>query len=110
MARSSSSLSCCWPGVVLREKTPPVAQTLQNLCTRLGLDPAVLGAAMGKVTRGFGTTDLMEPLDTPLATEAEWLDRLRAVLAEDAGVRFELTSLGPVWFDGRETRSGPRAR
>ena len=28
VALSSASDSCCWPGVVLREKTPPVAHTL----------------------------------------------------------------------------------
>jgi len=85
--------------------TAPIWQTMNRLCGRLGLAPATLATAIWKVTEQFGATDLMEPLDTPLVTEQEWLRRVKRALAEDTGDMVELTSLGEMWFDGREANA-----
>lgn len=85
--------------------TAPIAQTLQAFCTRLDLDPAVLGTAMWNVSQAYGTTDVMEPLDTPLVSEQEWLRQVTESMATDSGVDVQLPSLGAAWFDGRETNA-----
>ncbi|MFI9450239.1 HAD family hydrolase [Amycolatopsis sp. NPDC052450] len=83
--------------------TPPLSHTMSKFCTTMKLDPAAVMDAVGKVTRTYGTTDMMEPLDTPLVTEAEWLAQVDVVLREDHGVSTHLTTLADIWFDGRET-------
>ena len=83
--------------------TPPITHTMATFCRDFGLDQAALMAAMGKVTARYGTDDPMEPLDTPLVTEAEWLAEVTAVLRAEHGSAPELTSLADAWFDGRET-------
>lgn len=84
--------------------TPPIQHTMGTFCAAQGLDPQVLLQALGKVTARYGTTDVMEPIDTPLITEEEWLAQISEVLAADHGVTGKrLTSLADAWFDGRET-------
>lgn len=98
----SSRISAVWTdfGGVL---TPPISHTMGVFCRSAGLDPEVLMAAVGKVTRGYGTTDMMEPIDTPLVTETEWLRQIGDVLEADHGVSLRLSTLADAWFDGRET-------
>ncbi|MFJ7417774.1 HAD family hydrolase [Streptomyces uncialis] len=84
--------------------TPPIQHTMGTFCAAQGLDPQVLLQALGKVTARYNTTDVMEPIDTPLITEEEWLAQISEVLAADHGVTGKrLTSLADAWFDGRET-------
>ncbi|WP_255305988.1 HAD-IA family hydrolase [Streptomyces sp. Wb2n-11] len=84
--------------------TPSIAHTMGTFCAGQGLDPAVLQQALGKVTARYGTTDIMEPIDTPLVSEEEWLGQVSDVLAADHGVHgVRLTTLADAWFDGRET-------
>lgn len=82
--------------------TPPVTETMTAYCTRMALDPTAVGAAIWKVTQTFGTTDVMEPLDTPLVSERDWLRLVTDAMFEAEGTRVELTSLGEVWFQERE--------
>jgi putative hydrolase of the HAD superfamily len=83
--------------------TPPIGHTMATFCRRTGIDPAALMTAVGKVTARYGVDDPMEPLDTPLVTEAQWLAEVAAVMRADHGPVPELTSLADSWFDGRET-------
>lgn len=45
--------------------TPPIAHTMGTFCTTQGIDPQALQQALGKVTARYGTSDIMEPIDTP---------------------------------------------
>lgn len=83
--------------------TPPISHTLSSFCARKGIAVDRLSHAIGKVTAPFGTDDVMEPIDTPLITEAEWLRRIDAVLTQEYGIALGLTTLADDWFDGRET-------
>ncbi|CAM5236863.1 hypothetical protein STENM223S_08913 [Streptomyces tendae] len=84
--------------------TPPIAHTMGTFCRSQGLDPEVLHRALGTVTARYGTRDVMEPIDTPLVSEEEWLAQVSQVLAADHGVTgVHLTTLADAWFDGRET-------
>ncbi|WP_312870778.1 HAD family hydrolase [Streptomyces himalayensis] len=84
--------------------TPPISHTMGTFCAAQGLDPQVLQQALVKVTARYGTTDIMEPIDTPLVSEEEWLGQVSDVLAADHGVTgVRLTTLADAWFDGRET-------
>ncbi|MCG3041319.1 HAD family phosphatase [Streptomyces sp. S1A] len=84
--------------------TPPIAHTMAVFCRSQGLDPDVLGQALGKVAARYGTTDVMEPIDTPLVSEEEWLRQVSKALEADHGVTgVRLTTLADAWFDGRET-------
>lgn len=84
--------------------TPPIAHTMGTFCTSQGIDPQALQQALGKVTARYGTSDIMEPIDTPLVSEEEWLAQVSEVLAADHGVTgVRLTTLADAWFDGRET-------
>lgn len=84
--------------------TPPIAHTMGTFCRAQGLDPGVLQQALTKVTARYGTTDIMEPIDTPLVSEKEWLEQVSDVLAADHGITgVRLTTLADAWFDGRET-------
>ncbi|MGW5396419.1 HAD-IA family hydrolase [Streptomyces sp. NPDC003952] len=84
--------------------TPPISHTMAAFCAAQDLDQQILGQALGKVTARYGTTDPMEPIDTPLVTEEAWLDEISAVLAADHGITGrKLTTLADTWFDGRET-------
>ncbi|MFB8269403.1 HAD family hydrolase [Streptomyces sp. NPDC055955] len=84
--------------------TPPIAHTMGTFCTAQGIDPQALQQALGKVTARYGTSDVMEPIDTPLVSEEEWLAQVSEVLAADHGVAgVHLTTLADAWFDGRET-------
>ncbi|AOS65598.1 HAD family hydrolase [Actinoalloteichus hymeniacidonis] len=81
--------------------TPPVSETMAAFCRKKNLDPAPLGRAIWKVTQSYGTTDIMEPLDTPLVSERDWLRQVTDAMFEDTGIRVEITSMGEDWFDGR---------
>ncbi|GHB11945.1 HAD family hydrolase [Streptomyces chryseus] len=84
--------------------TPPISHTMGTFCAGQGIEPAALQEALVKVTARYGTADIMEPIDTPLVSEEEWLDQVSEVLAADHGVRgLRLTTLADAWFDGRET-------
>ncbi|MFF2506089.1 HAD family hydrolase [Streptomyces sp. NPDC058067] len=102
MSRNSASLAV-WTdfGGVL---TPPIAHTMAAFCASQGIEPRALQEALGKVTARYGTSDIMEPIDTPLVSEEEWLAQVSDVLAVDHGVTgVRLTTLADAWFDGRET-------
>jgi putative hydrolase of the HAD superfamily len=84
--------------------TPPISHTMGVFCDKRNLDPDALFSAIIKVTASYGTDDYMEPIDTPLVTEAEWLGQIGDVLREDHGITgLQLTTLADDWFDGRET-------
>ncbi|MFD6390503.1 HAD-IA family hydrolase [Nocardia sp. NPDC060259] len=80
--------------------TPPVADTFAAFCQKTGLAPDPLRSAIAAVTATFGTEDMMLPLDTPLVTEDEWLDLVRAALAEQ-GIHAAIPSLAETWFADR---------
>lgn len=83
--------------------TPSMRQTWAAFCARLDVDPGVLLDAVLRVTARYGTDDIMAPLDTPLVPEREWLAQIgELVRAENASVA-QLTTIGDVWFSGRET-------
>lgn len=83
--------------------TPAMSHTWGAFCARLGVDPTTLLDTVVRVSASFGTTDFMEPLDTPLVSEREWLARIGAILEAEHGYTVELETLGPIWFDDRET-------
>jgi putative hydrolase of the HAD superfamily len=83
--------------------TPPISHTLATFCARKNISVERLGHAIGVVTASFGTEDVMEPIDTPLVTEREWLGMVDAVLTDEYGTALGLTTLADDWFDGRET-------
>lgn len=100
MTTSPTAVRAVWTdfGGVL---TPPISRSLDALCARLGVQPDVLGAALWKVTRRYGTDDVMLLLDTPLVAEAAWLAQVSAELLT-SGVRLEIPSLATAWFGDRE--------
>jgi putative hydrolase of the HAD superfamily len=79
--------------------TPPIEESLAAFCVTHQVDQRALLTAMAAVGARYGAADPLEPLDTPLVSEAEWLAQVSAEL----GGALRLTSLGPAWFDGRET-------
>ncbi|WP_223736050.1 HAD-IA family hydrolase [Streptomyces purpurogeneiscleroticus] len=80
--------------------TPPIPRDLETFCRRTGIPANAFRAAMAAVAEPYGG-DLMAPLDTPLLTEEEWVDRMNARLRE-RGVDADLTGFGERWFEGRE--------
>jgi putative hydrolase of the HAD superfamily len=86
--------------------TPPVAQTLMGFCQRAGVPAEAFLGAWWKVTVGFGTDDIMAPLDTPLVTEAEWLRQVAAILRDEHGITLHLSTMADAWFDNREANTG----
>lgn len=90
--------------------TPPMVQTWGAFCARLGVDPQVLMDAVMRVTARYGTSDLMEPLDTPLVPEREWLAQVGELLRAEHGHDVRLETLGDIWFDDRETNEVWAAR
>ncbi|MEV2274694.1 HAD family phosphatase [Nocardiopsis sp. NPDC049922] len=99
---STSPVTAVWTdfGGVL---TPPIAETMRNFCQRTGIDAHALLTVIGEVTESFGTDDYMEPIDTPIVTEAEWLARIGVLLRERHGIDRRLTTLADDWFKDRET-------
>jgi putative hydrolase of the HAD superfamily len=83
--------------------TPSMRHTWGAFCATLDIDPQVLLDAVLRVTASYGTQDLMEPLDTPLVPESEWLAKIGAILAAEHGYTVEITTLGDIWFRDRET-------
>ncbi|MEU5083588.1 MULTISPECIES: HAD family hydrolase [Streptomyces] len=83
--------------------TPPLGHTMRKFCARYGVDQAVLGRALATVTARYGTSDIMEPIDTPLVTEEAWLREIGDVLEAEHDVTLRLTTMADAWFDGRET-------
>ncbi|TLS47358.1 HAD family phosphatase [Streptomyces montanus] len=98
-ARSRLAIWSDFGGVL----TPPLSHTMQRFCAAMGVDQAVLGRALATVTARYGTEDIMEPIDTPLVTEEEWLREIGDVLEAEHGVTLRLTTMADAWFDGRET-------
>ncbi|MFH9731190.1 HAD family hydrolase [Streptomyces sp. NPDC017260] len=83
--------------------TPPLGHTMAKFCATTGVDAEILGRALATVTARYGTEDIMEPIDTPVVTEEEWLREIGDVLQADHGVTLHLTTMADIWFDGRET-------
>ncbi len=79
--------------------TPPVNETLDQLCVNNGIRRDELLAAMALIASRYGTNDPLEPLDTPLVGEAEWLRQISAELNGALAV----DSVADQWFDGRDT-------
>ncbi|MBV2154806.1 HAD family phosphatase [Kitasatospora sp. SUK 42] len=90
--------------------TPPLGHTFQKFCTTTRIDPDALMSALGKVSARYGTDDFMLPIDTPLITEAQWLQEIAEVLHAEHGYTTQLTTLADIWFDGRETNHAWVAR
>jgi putative hydrolase of the HAD superfamily len=83
--------------------TPSRMDQWGDFCAKLGVSPRVLYESVMQVSARYGTNDLMEPLDTPLVSEAEWLAQVGEVLQAQHGVTLELTTLGYLWFDESQT-------
>lgn len=81
--------------------TPPNSVTLTAYCARIGVPLEILQQAVMKVTARYGTTDPMEPLDTPMVAEDVWTRQVEEVLAADFGLGVALGDFGAAWFDGR---------
>lgn len=81
--------------------TPSAEDSTRTFCDHVGVAPDVMGRAVLTVAAGYGTKDAMEPLDTPLVTEAEWARQVEKVLDRDFGVRADLSDFGAVWFADR---------
>lgn len=102
--RDTGAVTAVWTdfGGVL---TPPIDDTMRTFCSRHGLDPRALGEATLKVAREFGTDDIMEPVDTPLVSEREWIRRISDVLVGEGYPPMELETIADAWFDGREVNA-----
>lgn len=84
--------------------TPPISHTMANFCAKKNIDQDALFLAIIKVTQSYGTDDFMEPIDTPLVTEEEWLRQIGDILVAEHGIEgVHPTTLADDWFDGRET-------
>lgn len=83
--------------------TPPVMETFTAFCREMEVDPGMLMKAVLAVTAQFNTDDIMEPIDTPLVSEEEWLARISRVLLKEYRIDKRLTTLADAWFDKRET-------
>lgn len=84
--------------------TPPIGHTMAKFCAKKNLDQDALFSAIIKVTQSFGTDDYMEPIDTPLVTEQEWLRQIGDILVAEHGIQGVYpATLADDWFDGRET-------
>ena len=82
--------------------TPPVAETLEPFCARLGVPSATVLAAMRQVSRDCGASDdVMAPLDTPLLTQETWERRMEEALATHSGVHVDLSDYPARWFADR---------
>src|ERR1700716_2197335 len=77
--------------------TPPVAESLATFCASHGLDRDEFLRAVATVSARYGTSDILEPLDTPLVGEQEWL----RYVSEALGKPIHISSFGEAWFDGR---------
>lgn len=101
MALATGPVRAVWTdyGGVL---TPPVAETLEPFCARLGVPSATLLAAMRQVARDCGAgDDVMAPLDTPLLTQETWEHRMKEALATHSGVHVDLSDYPARWFADR---------
>ena len=77
--------------------TPPVHVSLAKFCAANGLTQDEFMGAVQQVSAAYGTTDILEPLDTPMVDEQAWLQQVSAALGRPVGVR----SFGEAWFDDR---------
>jgi len=77
--------------------TPPIEHSMGVFCRDHGIDRVALTEAMAVVAARYGVRDPLEPLDTPLVAEGEWLQQLSVEL----GGALPLTTVADVWFDGR---------
>jgi putative hydrolase of the HAD superfamily len=81
--------------------TEPIAATMAAFCRRVGTQPRALRHAMAVVAGRYGTSDLMEPLDTPLVTQQEWARQVEQVLRTEYGSRVDLSDFAATWFTDR---------
>jgi putative hydrolase of the HAD superfamily len=81
--------------------TAPVTVTITAFCERIGVAPPTFGVAIREVAALFGTSDVMEPLDTPLVDAPGYAALLGRVLAENHGVTVDLTDFVEKWFTDR---------
>lgn len=82
--------------------TPPVAESMETFCGRLGVPPDALYAAMRQVSRDCGTgDDIMAPLDTPLLDQETWERRVEQALTAHTGLRVDLSDYPARWFADR---------
>ena len=86
--------------------TPAMSHTWGAFCAQLGVNPDILLDTVIRVSAGYGTKDFMEPLDTPMVSEREWLAQIGTILEAEHGYSVHLESLGPIWFNERETNQG----
>lgn len=77
--------------------TPPVHVSLAKFCAANGLTQDEFMGAVQRVSARYGTTDILEPLDTPMVDEQSWLRQVSEALGRPIGVR----SFGEAWFDDR---------
>nr|WP_231384184.1 HAD family phosphatase [Cellulomonas sp. URHD0024] len=82
--------------------TPPIDESLAVFCAKHRIEQKDLFAAMAVVCGRYGVSDPLEPLDTPMVSEKDWL---RQVSAELDGALDRLDTLADVWFDDRPTNT-----
>jgi putative hydrolase of the HAD superfamily len=90
--------------------TPPLHDTMRVFCTKTGLDPGPLLAALKKVARGYGWVDLMPPAETSAVGEEEWLSRVREELPAADSLKLPLRTIADIWFEGREANQAWAAK
>ncbi|WP_206336281.1 HAD family hydrolase [Streptomyces torulosus] len=82
--------------------TPPVAESMEVFCERLGVPSTALYAALRQVSRDCGAgDDVMAPLDTPLLDQETWERRVEEALAAHSGLRVDLGDYPARWFADR---------
>ena len=77
--------------------TPPVEESLAKFCADNALTRDEFMSAVKTVSARYGTSDILEPLDTPMVDEQEWMRQVSDALGRPIGVR----SFGEAWFEGR---------
>ncbi|MEM7676086.1 MAG: HAD family phosphatase [Myxococcota bacterium] len=82
--------------------TPPVQQTVAAFCARVGASEKMLLTAMTVIAKRHGTSDIMEPLDTPLVSEEEWSRQMEAEVQDRFGVTIDMSNFGAKWFTDRD--------
>ncbi len=77
--------------------TPSVSDSFAAFAQAVGVEPGRLMNGMRDVSHRYGTTDVLEPLDTALVDEDEWARQLSAVL----GTPIAGDALSGPWFRDR---------
>lgn len=81
--------------------TEPNSVTVQRLCSRKGIVPDDLHAAMTAVGARYGM-GAMEVLDTDTIDHATWAASMSEVVGERVGRGVDFEDFPEAWFDGRE--------